>query len=81
MNLFPGLRSVLVLDNIDIYLSKDLTIIYKETGIYLKYLSLYLSNYNSIEEFFSTLKAWMRRNRELVSAFKPFFKDYIHLVI
>ena len=57
MNSFPRLRLILILNNIDTYLSKDLTIIYKEARVYLEYLSLYLSNYNPIEESFSTLKA------------------------
>ena len=56
MNLFLRLRLVLVLDNIGTYLSEDLAAIYKEAGVRLKYLPLYLSNYNSIEESFSTLK-------------------------
>jgi hypothetical protein len=47
----------------------------------LEYLSLYLPDYNSIEESFSALKSWMRRNRELISAFEPFFKGYIYLVV
>jgi transposase len=39
------------------YLFKDLTTIYKEAGVRLEYLPLYLSDYNPIEEFFSTLKS------------------------
>jgi len=46
-----------VLNNMDIYLSKNLATIYKKAGICLEYLSLYLPNYNLIEESFSTLKA------------------------
>ena len=57
MNLFLKLRLVLILDNINSYLFKDLTTIYKEAGIRLKYLPLYLSDYNLIKESFSALKA------------------------
>jgi len=57
INLFFKPKSVLVLDNMGIYFSKDLTIMYKEIGIYLEYLFLYLLNYNLIEKSFSTLKA------------------------
>ena len=81
INLFPRLRLILILDNIGIYLFENLATIYKEAGVYLKYLPLYLSNYNPIEESFSALKAWMRRNRELVSAFEPFFEGYMHLAV
>jgi transposase len=81
MNPFPGLRLVLVLDNVDTYLSEDLAAIYKEAGVRLEYLPLYLPDYNPIEESFSTLKSWMRRNRELIPAFKPFFKGYIYLTV
>ena len=56
MNLFFRLRLILILDNINSYLSKNLTIIYKKAGVYLEYLLLYLPNYNLIEESFSILK-------------------------
>jgi transposase len=57
MNPFPGLRSVLVLNNMDTYFSEDLAAMYEKTRIRLEYLPLYLPNYNSIEESFSALKA------------------------
>jgi hypothetical protein len=69
------------LNNISSYYSLDLVAIYEETGVRLKYLSLYLPDYNVIEKSFSILKAWMRRNRELISFFEPFFKGYIYLAV
>src|SRR5947199_4302419 len=69
MNPFPGPRSVLVLDNMNNHLSEDLATMCKEAGVCLEYLPLYLPNYNPIEKSFSALKAWMRRNRELVPIF------------
>src|SRR5436305_11334746 len=57
INLFLRPRLVLILDNMNSHLSKDLATIYKEAGVRLEYLPLYLSNYNPIEESFSTLKA------------------------
>jgi transposase len=81
MNLFSGPRSVLVLDNVNSYLSEDLAVMCEEAGVRLEYLSLYLSDYNPIEESFSALKSWIRRNRELVPAFEPFFEGYIYLVV
>ena len=63
------------------HFSEHLTIICEEAGVRLEYLPLYLSNYNLIKESFSTLKAQMRRNRELVPVFEPFFEDYMHLAV
>ena len=62
MNLFPGPRSVLMLDNIGTHLSEDLAAMYEEAGVRLEYLPPYSSDYNPIEESFSALKAWIRRN-------------------
>ena len=81
MNLFPGLRLVLVLDNVNSHLSEDLATMCEEAGVRLEYLLLYLSDYNLIEESFSALKVWMRRNRELVPVFEPFFEGYMHLAV
>jgi transposase len=81
MNLFLRLRLVLVLNNVGTYFSEDLTVIYEEAGVRLGYLSLYLPDYNPIEEFFSALKAWMRRNREFIPVFEPFFEGYMYLAV
>ena len=70
-----------MLDNINNHLSEDLATICEEARIRLEYLFLYSSDYNLIEKSFSTLKAWMRRNRELVPVFEPFFKGYIYLAV
>jgi len=45
-----------MLNNISIHLFKNFVIIYKKIKIYLKYLFLYLFNYNLIEKFFFILK-------------------------
>ena len=63
------------------YLSEDLATICEEAGVRLEYLPPYLSNYNLIKESFSALKAWMRRNREFIPVFEPFFEGYIHLAV
>jgi transposase len=57
MNLFPGPRSVLVLDNVGTHLSEDLAAMCEEAGVRLEYLSSYSPDYNPIEESFSALKA------------------------
>ena len=81
MNPFPGPRSVLVLDNVNSHLSEDLATMCEEAGVRLEYLPPYSPDYNLIEESFSALKAWMRRNRELVLVFEPFFEGYMHLAV
>jgi transposase len=81
MNPFPGPRSVLILDNVNSHLSEDLAVMCEEAGVRLEYLPPYSPDYNPIEESFSALKAWMRRNRELVPAFEPFFEGYMHLAV
>ena len=81
INSFPGPRSVLVLDNVNSHLSEDLAAMYEEAGVRLEYLPLYSLNYNPIEEFFSALKSWIRRNRELIPAFEPFFEGYMYLAV
>jgi transposase len=81
MNPFPGPRSVLVLDNAKVHHSADLIAMCEEAGVRLEYLPPYSPDFNAIEESFSALKAWMRRNRALVSAFDPFFEGYMHLAV
>ena len=57
MNSFFKLKSVLMLNNINTYFSENLAAICEEAEVRLKYLPLYSSDYNLIEEFFFTLKA------------------------
>jgi hypothetical protein len=74
-------RSVLVLNNVNSHLSEDLATMCEEAGVRLEYLPSYSPDYNLIEESFSALKAWMRRNRELVPVFEPFFEGYMYLAV
>ena len=68
MNRAPGPRSVLILDNARIHHAPELKPMCEEVGVELAYLPRYSPDYNPIEESFSALKAWMRRNRELVDS-------------
>jgi len=81
MNRAPGPRSVLILDNARIHHAPELKSMCEEAGVELAFLPPYSPDYNAIEESFSGLKAWMRRNRELVDSFAPFFEGYIHLAV
>jgi transposase len=53
---YPGPRSVIVLDNISIYKSVQLQKLCKKQGVLLKFLLLYLPDYNLIEATFKNLK-------------------------
>jgi transposase len=44
-------------------------------------LPIYSPDYNGIKELFSELKSWIRRNRELISLFNPFFEGYMYLAV
>ena len=44
----------------------------READIVLEFLPPYSPDFNSIKESFSALKAWIRRNRQLIDSFKDF---------
>lgn len=62
MNPFPGKNSVLVMDNAIIHKSPRLREIVEEKGVRLEYLPPYSPDFNPIEEAFSCVKSWIRRN-------------------
>ncbi len=45
----------------------------------LLYLSLYFSDFNLIEEFFSVLKAWLKRHYKLAEDMS--FEVYLHMTV
>jgi transposase len=46
----------------------------------LEFLPLYSPDFNLIEKSFSALKAWIRRNRQLIKGFKD-FSDFLDLTV
>ena len=48
----------------------------RRAGVKLEYLPPYSPDYNPIEESFSKLKAWIRRNNALISAYGD-FKEFL----
>ena len=64
MNPFPGPRSVLVMDNASTHYSPLVRKLCREAGVVIEYLPPYSPDLSPIEESFSVLKKWMRRNRE-----------------
>lgn len=66
MNPFPGKNSVIVMDNHSIHKSDELREMVEAKGCRLVYLPCYSPDLNPIEEMFSYVKGWMRRNHEYV---------------
>lgn len=73
-NPFPGQRSVLIVDNASIHRSQDLRDVCSRAQVLLLYLPPYSPDFNPIEEFFSVLKAWIKRNRALEDIHNSFEK-------
>ena len=67
MNQWPLPNSVLVIDNASIHKVADIRKIVEEHGVRLLYLPVYLPDFNPIELAFSTIKAWLRTNRDRVN--------------
>ncbi|PPQ96959.1 hypothetical protein CVT26_005981 [Gymnopilus dilepis] len=61
-NPFPGPRSVLVLDNCSTHKSEALRIVVEAAGRRLIFLPPYSPDFSPIEESFSCVKAYLRRN-------------------
>ena len=55
--LYPGLRSIIILDNASIYKSARFQELCKQAGVLLEFLPLYLPDFNPIEAIFKDLKA------------------------
>ena len=60
-NSYPGPNSVIVLDNVGVYISLAVEIAIRRRDYLIQYLLLYSPDYSPIELFFSILKVWVRR--------------------
>ena len=76
---FPGPKSVIIMDNCSAHHSPEVKRLCEEAGVRLLYLPPYSPDYNPIEEFFSILKAWMKKNAELAD--KMPFEHFLHLAV
>lgn len=76
---FPGPRSVLIMDNCSTYYSAGVKALCDHHGVILLCLPPYSPDYNPIEEFFSVLKAWLKRHFELAEgiSFKTFLETAV----
>lgn len=68
MNPYPGKNSVIILDNAKIHHDNELVEIIRGLGCRIEFLPPYSPDYNPIETAFSTIKSWIRRNRDFMNA-------------
>jgi hypothetical protein len=66
MNPYPENNSVIVMDNAKIHHDGELIALLEELGCRVIFLPPYSPDYNPIETAFSTIKAWIRRNRDFM---------------
>lgn len=66
MNPYPQKNSVLVLDNASAHHFDDLREVVEGRGMRLRYLPPYSPDFNPIEQGFSAMKAWIRKNNDFV---------------
>ena len=81
MNRFPLPRSVLVMNNVASHHSLYVKAMCEQARVILKYIPPYCPDLSLIEESFSALKAYMRKNRLLGQQFLPFFEMFLHLAV
>ena len=67
MNKWPLPNSVLVVDNASIHKVAGIREMVKEHGARLLYLPAYSPDFNPIELAFSTIKAWLCTNRDVIN--------------
>jgi len=70
MSAFPGAKSVIVMDNASIHHDAELKRMIEDFGAKVEFLPAYSPDYNPIEEAFSTIKTWLRRNSNGMEAYK-----------
>ena len=78
-NPFPGPKSVLVMDNCSTHHAANVRRLCEEQGVMILYLPPYSPDFNPIEEFFSVLKAWLKRHFELAEGMS--FRRYLELAV
>ena len=77
MQPYPENNSVIVMDNAQIHYDNELVELLEGLGCYVVFLSPYFSDYNPIETAFSTIKSWIRRNRDFIEV----YNDPIHALL
>ena len=67
MNPFPNKNSVLVMDNAKIHHDKEMINVIERIGCKVLFLPPYSPDYNPIKIAFSTLKKWIKQNRDFMN--------------
>jgi transposase len=70
-NPFPGKRSVIIIDNASIHRSPEVAALCARTRVKLVSLPPYSPNFNPIEEFFTELKAFIKKHWMMVFEANP----------
>jgi transposase len=63
-NPYPGVLSVLVLDNASVHHSEEILELVDRYGVRIEYLPPYSPDLNPIEEAFSKIKHFLRRHQD-----------------
>jgi len=78
------LRSVMIMNNVRIYQSAELNELCESFEMHLVKLSFYSPDYNLIENSFSMLKVWIKRNNQLVWWYDEFnekFDEFLRVAV
>ncbi|GBB88762.1 hypothetical protein RclHR1_15360004 [Rhizophagus clarus] len=62
-------NSVIIMDNARIHYDEELIALLRGLGCHVVFLPSYSPDYNPIEMVFSTIKSWIRQNRDFMKAF------------
>lgn len=77
---YPGVRSVIILDNASIHKDRRILEACNRAGVLLKFLPPYSPDFNPIEATFKDLKAWIKLNYLRVEEFEV-FSDFLEFAI
>ena len=69
MQPYPGNNSVIVMDNARIHHDNELVKLLEGLSCRVVFLPSYFPDYNLIETAFSTIKSWIRHNRDFIEAY------------
>jgi transposase len=71
---YPGIRSIIIMDNASIHKDRRILEACNKAGILLKFLPPYSPDFNPIKATFKDLKAWIKLNYKRVKEFEVFSK-------
>jgi transposase len=66
MNPYPNKNSILVMNNAKIHHDNEMVNVIERSSCRVLYLPSYSPDYNPIETAFSTVKIWIKRNRDFM---------------